>query len=73
MLKDLGAAEKILSSTSRVTPSDAALGIIKGGAQRWQRVYYPYSGTKPIVILHSLFPETLASLIRDAYEPAKEL
>ena len=74
MLKDLGAEEKNSRQyIQNYTIRTAALGIIKGGAQRWQRVYYPYSGTKPIVILYSLFPETLASLIRDAYEPAKEL
>ena len=44
MLKDLGAEEKILSSTSRITPSDAALGIIKGGAQRWQREFITRTG-----------------------------
>ena len=45
MMKDLK-IEWMLDYMTPANPSDTALAIVKGGAQRWQRLHYPYMETK---------------------------
>ena len=66
-------ADKILNSQSGNHPSNSALAIIKAGAQRWQRVHFPYLVSKFTTIAHALFPEIISALVRDAYLPSAEI
>ena len=67
MMKDLN-VEWMLDYMTPANPSDAALAIVKGGAQRWQRLYYPYLQTKPMELLYNIIPQTLSSLNRRVFE-----
>ena len=67
MMKDLN-MEWMLDYVTPAKPSDAALAIVKGGAQRWQRLYYPYLQTKPMEMLYNIFPQTLSKLNRRVFE-----
>ena len=48
-MKNLVTAENI---------TDTALAVIKGGAQRLQRVYFPYLEARIMGVYHQLIPET---------------
>ncbi len=53
----------LLSMIPKANPSETALSVIKGGAQRWNNVNYP----KEILVttlLYHLIPETFAALAR---------
>ena len=63
MMKDLK-IEWMLDYMTPANPSDTALAIVKGGAQRWQRLHYPYMETKPNEMLCNIFPEAIASMNR---------
>ena len=63
MMKDLK-IEWMLDYMTPANPSDTALAIVKGGAQRWQRLYYPYIETKPNEMLCNIFPEAIATMKR---------
>ncbi len=45
-------------------PSETALNVIKGGAQRWKYVYYPYLDIFMFNHLYNIMPETIAALLR---------
>ncbi len=45
-------------------PSETALYIIKGGAQRWKTVKYPKADTLLLIDLYYFMPETVAALFR---------
>ena len=68
---DTDSGVKILQGNPRIrknitpqSPSDTALAVIKGGAQRWQRVYYPYFENRIELIAYQFFPETMAAIPR---------
>ena len=65
----LSTAEKfkpgVFSEVSLASPDETALNIIKGGAQRWNEVYYPKRDTSIFVTLYHIMPETMSGLIRD--------
>ncbi len=44
--------------------STSALRILKGGAQRWNGVRYPKIDSFIFLDLYSIFPETIAALVR---------
>ena len=67
ILKDLN-MEWILDYMPPSSPTDAALAIVKGGAQRWQRLYFPYLETKPIEMLCNIMPQTINSMNRKMFE-----
>ncbi len=46
------------------SPSEAALEVIKGGAQRWKEVYYTKMEKFVFVDLYFIMPETIAALGR---------
>ncbi len=45
-------------------PSDTALSVIKGAAQRWNDLYYPRMVTTVFVYLYNFLPETYSAIIR---------
>ncbi len=49
------------------SPSDTALYVIKGGAQRWNTVKYPMSQIYPLLTLHYFMPETMSAFTRFLY------
>ena len=67
IMKDLN-VEWMLDYMTPSSPSDAALAIVKGGAQRWQRLYFPYLETKPMEILYNIIPQTLNNMNRRMWE-----
>ena len=58
----------MLDSMPPSSPTDAALAIVKGGAQRWQRLYFPYLETKPMEMLFNIMPQTINSMYRKMFE-----
>ena len=38
--------------------TETALAVIKGGAQRWNRVYFPFFEARIMGIYHQVLPET---------------
>ncbi len=44
------------------SPSEVALEVIKGGAQRWKEVYYTKMDKFVFVDLYFIMPETIAAL-----------
>ncbi len=46
------------------SPSDAALVLIKGGAQRWKDISYPWTATFVFKNLYHFFPKMYGQLIR---------
>ncbi len=46
------------------SPSDTALHVIKGGAQRWNTIYYPKSHSTPLLTLRHFMPETMGAFTR---------
>ena len=62
-LKDAN-AERVLDYMTPTSPEDAASAIIKAGAQKWPRLYYPYMETRLPVILDMFFPETMGAMSR---------
>ncbi len=46
------------------TPSDAALAIIKGGAQRWNEVQYPRTLTFFFTHMYHFIPEIYCAIMR---------
>ena len=55
---------RIRNNITPQSPSDTALAVIKGGAQWWQRVYYPYLESRIGLIAYHFFPETMAAIPR---------
>ncbi len=53
-----------LSTIPISNPSETALNVIKGGAQRWKIVYYPYFDMFIFMHLYNMMPETVAALLR---------
>ncbi len=53
------------SLVSLASPAKTALNIIKGGAQRWNEVYYPKMDTSIFLTLYHIMPETMAGPVRD--------
>ncbi len=54
---------RALSTIPISSASDTALSVIKGGAQRWNNVYYP----RDMFVyphLYHIMPETIAALVR---------
>ncbi len=51
-------------------PSETALAVIKGGAQRWNEVRYPTMVTFICTNLYHFMPETFGALIRSVEEPS---
>ena len=67
MIKDLN-MEWILDYMPPTSPADAAVAIIKGGAQRWQRIHFPYLETRPMEILSNIIPQSIANINRRMFE-----
>ena len=56
--------EWVLDYLRPTSPTDAALAIVKAGAQRWQRLHFPYFETKPMEMLYNIIPQTLNNMNR---------
>ena len=54
----------VLSKVPLSNPSDTALSVIKGGAQRWNTINYPRLRISAFSNLYHIMPETIASLVR---------
>ena len=46
------------------SPSDAALEVIKGGAQRWKEVYYTKMDKFVYIDLYFIMPEFVSAIVR---------
>ena len=51
--------------------SDAALALLKAGAQKLHRLYWPYIQVRPLLFLHSVMPETLSNFLRCLWVSSK--
>ncbi len=49
-------------------PSETALNVIKGGAQRWKNMNYPNLPVSLFTNLYHIMPETVAALLRYMWE-----
>ena len=63
MLEELN-MKYILDYSPPESPSETALAILKAGALRVPRLYYPYLGTRPMEMFCNIFPETVNSIFR---------
>ena len=52
-------------------PADVAREVIKGGAQRLQRVYIPYLESRWMPLVYQLIPEYMMALVRYTLKPEK--
>ena len=63
--------EEVTTLFTAHSASETALAVVKAGAQRLQRLYYPFVQTRPIIFAYSLLPETVSTFIRYIWKPTE--
>ena len=66
-MKKFGAT-KVINTVKAYNASDTALAIIKAGAQRLQRLYFPYTEIRFTTTLYTFFPETISRVFRHIWQ-----
>lgn len=57
----------LIENVQPAKPEDAAMAIIKGGAQRAREIHFPYMGTRLVTLFRDFFPDTIESINRFFY------